>query len=134
MQLPQQLAALGIYPNPTPENWHSTLSESIGTQYDLTDRFRVRAGYYHHPKVIAQANFNPDLPDSSSNGVTTGFGFDITKRLTIDVAYSALFYDTRDITNTVSSGVISGIPATGSVNGKYKNFTNIGLVSLTYKF
>ena len=124
---PQQLAFLGLSANPTPQNWHSVWSESIGTQYAVTDRFRVRLGYYHHQSPIPSNTFNPDLPDSSSNGVTTGFGFDITKHLTIDVAYSAMFYATRDITNTVSSPY-------GSVNGKYQDFTNIGLVSLTYKF
>ena len=118
------LQALG-FTTPTPADWHSAWSESIGTQYAVTDRFRVRLGYYHHGMAIPDATFNPRIPDSNSNGYSTGFGFDITKRLTLDVAYSALFYDTRDITNTV---------AYGTVNGKYKNFTNIGLVSLTYKF
>ena len=123
---PQQLAFLSGSSS-TPEDWHSAFSESIGTQYAVTDRFRIRAGYFHHGKVVPSADFNPVIPDSSSNAVTTGFGFDLTKRLTIDVAYSAMFYDTRDITNTVSNPY-------GSVNGKYKDFTNIGLVSLTYKF
>ncbi len=121
----QQMIFFGAGTYPTPEDWHSAVSEAFGTQYDLTDRFRVRAGYYHHPRVIPQFTFNPNLPDSSSNGITAGFGFDLTKRLTLDVAYSALFYESRDINNTVASGTI---------NGKYSVFTNIGLVSLTYKF
>ena len=124
----QQLAFLGLGTNPTPADWHSAWSESIGAQYAVTDRFRVRLGYYHHEGVIPDATFNPELPDSNSNGYTTGFGFDITKRLTLDIAYSALFYDSRSITNSVSS--VFG----GNVDGKYKNSTNIGLVSLTYKF
>jgi len=116
----------------TPENWHSALSESIGTQYDLTDSFRVRVGYYHHRTPISSVNFNPVLPDSSSNAFTTGFGYDITKRLTIDVTYSGLIYQTRDIINSL----LSTIPPTGtySANGKYSQYINIGLVSLTYKF
>jgi len=114
--------------NPRPENWHSAWSESIGTQYAVTDRFRVRLGYYHHGRVVSGADFNPEIPDSNSNGYTTGFGYDLTKRLTLDVAYSALVYDSRNITNTVSN--VFG----GSVDGKYEQFINIGLVSLTYKF
>jgi len=125
---PQELAFLGLGVNPTPANWHSAWSESIGTQYAVTDRFRVRLGYYHHEGVIPDATFNPVIPDSNSNGYTTGFGFDITKNLTIDVAYNLLVYDTRTIINSVSSGF------GGNVDGKYSQYMNIGLVSLTYKF
>ncbi len=121
------LKALGVG-TPIPENWHSVWSESIGTQYAVTDRFRVRLGYYHIESPISDADFNPSIPDSNSNGYTTGFGFDITKHLTLDVAYSMLIYDSRTIINTVSSA--SG----GSVDGKYEQYVNIGLVSLTYKF
>ena len=113
---------------PVSENWHSSWTESIGTQYAFTNRFRGRLGYYHIGSPIPDATFNPRIPDSNSNGYTTGFGFDITKKLTLDVTYSMLVYDSRSIINTVSNA--SG----GSVNGKYEQYVNIGLVSLTYKF
>ena len=115
----------------TSADWRSAWSESIGTQYDVTDRFRVRLGYYHHEMVVPDATVNPNLPDSNANGYTTGFGFDITKRLTLDVAYAAQFYNSRNIVNSVASNAL--VPA-GTVDGKYREFVNIGLVSLTYKF
>ena len=52
----------------------------------------------------------------------------LLKNLTLDVTYSMLVYDSRSIINTVSNA--SG----GSVDGKYGQYVNIGLVSLTYKF
>jgi long-chain fatty acid transport protein len=115
--------------NRIPEDWHSEWAESIGAQYAVTDRFRLRLGYYHGgaAAVVPDADFNPSLPDSNCNGIATGFGFDITKRLTLDVAYSANFYTTRDIINTVSNPY-------GSVDGKYEQIVHMGLVSLTYKF
>jgi long-chain fatty acid transport protein len=125
---PQEAAFLGLGVNPTPADWHSAWSESIGTEYSVTDRFRVRLGYYHHEGVIPDATFNPAIPDSNSNGYTTGVGFDITKNLTIDIAYNLLVYDSRSIINSVSSGF------GGNVDGKYSQYMNIGLVSLTYKF
>jgi long-chain fatty acid transport protein len=123
---PGQLAFLNTG-NPTPENWHSAWSESIGTQYAVNDHFRVRLGYFHHGRVIANANLSPVLPDNNSNGYTSGFGYDLTKRLTLDVMYSALVYDSRNVTNTVSNPF-------GTVNGKYNEFINTAMVSLTYKF
>jgi len=125
---PAQLAFLTAGGSSIPEDWHSAWSESIGTQYDLTDRFRVRLGYYHHGRVVPAATFNPLILDSNSNGYTTGFGFDLTQRLTLDVAYSLGIYQTREITNHVLSNEFQ------TVNGKYSEYLNIGLVSLTYKF
>jgi long-chain fatty acid transport protein len=120
-----QAAFLTAGGSSTAENWHSAWSESIGTQYSVTDALRLRLGYYHHGRVVSDANFNPDIPDSNSNGYTAGFGYDFTKRLTLDVAYSALIYDSRTIINSVASG---------TVDGKYSQIVNIGLASLTYKF
>ena len=125
----QQSAFLGTWVNPTPANWHSAWSESIGTQYAVTDRFRVRLGYYHHEGVIPDATFNPEIPDSNSNGYTTGFGFDITKRLTLDVAYSVYLFMIREALLIQFQVVL-----VGTVDGKYSQYMNIGLVSLTYKF
>jgi len=125
---PQQSAFLGLSPNPITQNWHSAWSESVGAQYAVTDQFRVRAGYYHHQSPIPSNTFNPVIPDSSSNAFTVGFGYDLTKRLSIDLAYSGLVYRARDITNTVSNVF------TGTVNGKYSQYVHIGALSLTYKF
>jgi long-chain fatty acid transport protein len=124
---PLQLGFLNSGGNPTAENWHSAWSESVGAQYEVTDHFRVRLGYYHHQTPIPSANFTPVIPDSSSNGYTTGFGFDINKHLTIDVVYSLGVYQTRDVTNAT-------LTAENNINGKYSQYINIGLVSLTYKF
>ncbi len=124
------LVALGVG-TPTPQNWHSAWSESIGTQYDIADNFRVRLGYYHLGRVIPNATFNPNIPDSNSNGYTAGFGFDFNTHLTLDIAYSALIYDARTITNSVAS---TNAGVAGSVDGKYKQFVHMGLASLTYKF
>ncbi len=118
--------------NPRPENWHSAWSEAIGTQYDVNDNFRVRLGYYHKERAVPNANFNPVLPDGDSNGYSTGFGLDITKHLTLDLAYSILIYEPRRITNSVASSFAGGVP--GTVNGKYNQYVNVGIVSLTYKF
>jgi long-chain fatty acid transport protein len=113
--------------NRIPEDWHSEWSESLGAQYAVTDRFRLRLGYYHGggATVVPDADFNPSLPDSNCNGIATGFGFDITKRLTLDVAYSVNFYTARNIINSVAGG---------TVDGKYEQILHMGLVSLTYKF
>lgn len=114
--------------NPAPRDWKSVWSEAVGVEYAATDRLRLRGGYYHHQTPIGQDTWEPSLPDSNSHGITTGFGYDLTKSLSIDLAYSALMYEDRKIDNTV--GNASG----ANIDGKYKQIINMTLVTLTYKF
>jgi long-chain fatty acid transport protein len=124
---PTRLAVLNTG-NPAPRDWHSVWSQSVGAEYAATDHLRLRGGYYHHQSPIPQDTWDPNLPDSNSHGITTGFGYDITSSLTVDMAYSLLLYEPRKIDNTV--GNVFG----ANVDGKYKQIMNMGLITLTYKF
>ncbi len=112
--------------NPINHDWSSAWSEALGAEYAVNDRLRLRGGYYHHVSPIQTNNWDPNLPDADSHGITTGFGYDLNSHLTIDIAYSALLYEPRKINNAIGSPSI--------VSGKYTQFMNIGLVTLTYKF
>ena len=85
----------------------------------------MRTGFEHHQSPVPQANFDTDFPDLTSNAATFGLGYDITSKLTIDVAYVAAFEDTRKVSTTIGGGAL---------NGKYSGFANIGTLTLTYKF
>ncbi len=119
--------------NPQARDWTSVWSESLGVQYAVTYKFRIRAGYQHHQTPIPEATFDTEFPDSDSNAYTVGFGFDITKNLTIDLAYAAVVYESRNVVNTVGSA-FAGIGETFSLSGKYRAFVNIAEITLTYKF
>ncbi len=114
--------------NPAPRDWHSVWSQALGAEYAATDRLRLRGGYYHHASPIPQDTWEPNLPDSNSHGLTAGFGYDLSKNLTIDMAYSGLIFEPRKIDNTVSNA------GGGSVDGEYKQYMHVGLATLTYKF
>ena len=123
-----EVSVLGMG-NPQQRSWRSVWSESLGAEYSLTDNFRVRAGYEHHQTPVPKGTFDTAFPDSDSNAYTTGFGYDITKNLTFDVAYVAVFYESRSIGNTVAP-----LFGPGTLSGKYSEFVNIGTATLTYKF
>ena len=97
-------------------------------QYAVTDKFRVRTGYEHHQTPIPEATVDTEFPDSDSNAYSVGLGYDITKNLTIDIAYVADFYESRNVVNTVDQDLGANL------SGKYSAFVNIGTMSLTYKF
>ncbi len=121
---PSRLAVLNNG-NPVARDWQSVISAAVGAQYDVSDRFRVRGGYYHHQSPVPGDNWEPNLPDTVSHGITTGFGYDIRKDLTLDLAWSGIYYMPRDIDNTVNGG---------NNNGTYKQWTNLLYATMTYKF
>lgn len=114
--------------NPAPRDWKSVWSESIGVEYAATDRLRLRGGYYHHTTPIPGDTWDANLPDANSHGATTGFGYDLSKSLTLDVAYSFLYYEPRNVDNAVGNAFGANI------DGKYTQIMNIGMATLTYKF
>ncbi len=124
---PGRLAFLNAS-NPIDHHWHSAFSEAIGGEYAVNDRLRLRGGYYHHAHVVPQGTLSSSLPDSDSHGITTGLGYDFNKHLTLDIAYSGIIYKDRKVNNKVGSSVGANI------NGKYRQFTNIGMATVTYKF
>ena len=114
--------------NPASRDWKSAFSQAIGAEYAVSNRFRLRGGYYHHQTPIPQDTFEPNLPDSNSHGLTTGFGYDLNKNLTFDLAYSGLIYEKRKIDNNVGSS--SG----ASIDGAYRQFINVLLGTVSYRF
>lgn len=106
-------------------DWKDVFSFAIGTQYDLTSRFRLRTGYYYHDSPVPDSTWEPAIPDSESHGITFGFGYDVTEKLILDLACSGILYQKRRINNTVGSGLI---------NGEYRQYSFLAYGTLTYKF
>ena len=122
-----EIAVLGTG-NPQAREWHSVWSESLGVQYAVNDKLRLRTGYEHHQTPVPENTADSQFPDSDSDAVTFGVGYDITSRLTVDIAYVADFYQSRNVVNTVGNSVGA------FTSGKYSEFVNVGTFSLTYKF
>ncbi len=113
--------------NPVNKDWHSSWSMAMGAEYAMTDRLRLRSGYYIHQSPVNKATWDPSVPDSDSLGVTMGSGYDVTKNMTVDLAWSGIMYKVRKVNNDV------GKPGP-LMNGKYYQWTNIVAASATYKF
>jgi long-chain fatty acid transport protein len=135
---PLQLAQQGVLAinNPQSRNWHSVWSEAIGGEYSVNDNLRLRLGFIHHQSPIDNSNFDTTFADLNSNAVTTGIGFNLTHNITLDIAYVAVFAETRKV-NTTQGSVFtgdSGLIGNPTLNGTYTEFINIGSATLTYKF
>jgi long-chain fatty acid transport protein len=110
---------------PGSNDWQSAISAAVGLQYDITERFRVRTGYYHHQAPVPTNNWQANMSDAVSHGVTLGLGYDFTESLTLDLAWSGIYYMKREIDNTVAGGTI---------NGTYRQTCNLLYLTATYKF
>jgi long-chain fatty acid transport protein len=113
--------------NPTPKNWHSAYSCSLGAEYKLNDKWQLRVGYFYHQSPIAGANFDTSLPDSDSHSITTGLGYKFNKDMGLDLAYAGMFYNKRSVQNTVGSS--SG----ANINGDYKTFISVYMLTFSFK-
>jgi long-chain fatty acid transport protein len=109
--------------NPAPHDWSSAWSFATGFEYKMKDNVRLRSGYYYHTKVGPQDAYHPAIIDNPAHGIATGFGYDINPNLTLDMAYSFIIYQPRKVSTV-----------TASANGTYKEYTNVLMGSLTYKF
>jgi len=121
---PTRLAVLNDG-NPAPRDWRSVVSLALGAEYAVSERFRVRSGYYHHQSPVPENVWQASLPDSVSHGVTLGLGYDFTKSFTLDLAWSGIYYMEQEIDNQVAGGTI---------NGTYNQTCNLMYATATYKF
>ena len=69
---------------------------------------------------VPELTYSTEFPDSDSNAISFGLGYDITSRLTVDLAYVADFYESRNVVNADN-----GFGA--FTNGKYREFVNVGV-------
>ncbi len=114
--------------NPANRDWHSALSLGMGAEYKVAEKLRVRGGYYFHQSPVPEATWEPNMPDSNSHSVAAGMGYDITKSLTLDLTYSAMFYSARSVKNDIATNI------GGSIDAKYTQWTNMVMGTVTYKF
>jgi long-chain fatty acid transport protein len=117
--------------NPMPSNWRNSWSFAGGVNHKTTDRLELRGGLWYVPWTVPESAFNPAIADASRFGISTGFGFQLTSSLSVDAAYSAVFFHNRHVNNTLGSSM-TGI-ASYDINGVYKNFANLVALNLTYR-
>ena len=142
---------------PFPQNYRSGYTIMLGTEHkwlhpELLPNWEValRGGYWHSQAPTPDSAFNPSIPDADNHSISVGMGFlcgaggrflglvecgsareglFATKAIGIDLAYKALFYETRTV-----SGNANPIAVPGSVNGTYQTTYHIGSINLRVNF
>jgi len=128
--------------NPSVVSPRDAWTVATGANYKINEKWQARGGFWYVPHAVPESTFNPAYMDLSRYGISSGAGFSFTKNLTMDIAYSAVFFKKRHIHNSLGTTVTGipdpGIPALGvpsaDIDGSYKNFTNLLAFNFHYKF
>jgi len=104
----------------------------VGIEWKAQDNLRLRVGYNFDPSPVNAKNFTPALPLEDRHVFAVGAGYDLTKTLTVDVAY--MYVKQKDINQTVSTGpAILGNPQ-AIRNGRYESSAHLFGLSANYSF
>ncbi|MFO7720936.1 MAG: outer membrane protein transport protein [Gillisia sp.] len=84
---------------PDSENARNYKSSSVyrfGLQFDATERFTLRGGYYFDESPVQAGYFAPETPRNDSNNFTGGLSFNVNDRFAIDAAVLYSRFDEID--------------------------------------
>jgi long-chain fatty acid transport protein len=101
-------------------DWKDSLLIMVGMDYKLTDRFSLRGGYVYEQTNVPNRTLTPGDPDADQHYISVGFGYR-PGRWVIDAFYAIGFYVDRKADNAILSGT-------------YHSLTNLGGVSVGYRF
>ena len=107
-----------------PRHWDDTIVLRFGAEYWLNDRYAIRAGYIYDESPMPDETHGPELPTSTRNSITLGFGYK-WRNMQIDLAYAHLFIDDRTVTESERNP---------EAIGTYESEANIFGISLAYAF
>ncbi len=77
-------------------NYESASVYRFGLQFDATDRFTLRGGYYFDESPVQAGYFAPETPRNDSNNFTGGLSFNVNDRFAIDAAVLYSRFDEID--------------------------------------
>ncbi len=111
--------------NPRAFNPRKTLNFGLGFDHKCTDDFEGRAGVAYEAASQPETAFDPAFSDLPRYALTAGASYKISRALSADFAYEAVFFHGRSI--NAPSALGSGY------SGNFNNFANIISASLTYR-
>ncbi len=101
----------------------------FGLQYQATDAFTLRAGYYFDETPVEDGRFAPETPRNDSNGYTAGLTFKVGSRFEIDASFLYLHFSEVDASYDAYFENGNAVPFSGS----YKSSAFVPGLGVTYK-
>jgi len=97
-------------------SWNDTQFWSLGGEWDLSDKFTLRAGYAQDETPTHDATRTPRLPDNDRDLYSIGLTWQVTDAFSVDAAFQRITVDDPKIDVVSSSGSRLVGTAEGSAN------------------
>ncbi len=81
----------------TPQDWKDAFTMKIGGEYDINEKFDLRAGAYYDFSPVPDKTLAPITPDSDRIGLTGGLSFMPNDKLSVDAAVLLLLGKQRTV-------------------------------------
>jgi long-chain fatty acid transport protein len=109
------------------ENWRNTVAVSIGANYQLTPQLMLQGGAGFDQSPVTDQNRTTRIPDANRFPIGIGAQYEILPNLTLQVAYSHLFFPSAPTATqaTATSGVLIGT---------YSNAANTASFGVKWRF
>ncbi|NVO00634.1 MAG: transporter [Geobacteraceae bacterium] len=111
---------LAAFNNSDPKNWKDVWAYRLGTQYAVTPKMDLRAGYAYDKNPAPDSTLSPELPDADRHNFSLGSGFH-NEFASLDLAYMWVHWVDRTVSNVKESGT-------------FKSDAHIFSIAATYKF
>jgi len=111
-------------------NYKNSSTYRLGLQYQATDKFTFRIGWYYDQSPIQNGYFAPETPRNDSQGYTAGLTYQITPNLGVDLAF--LFLQFKEFNGSYDQYLEDGNKI--SFGGLYKNAVVAPSIGLNYNF
>jgi long-chain fatty acid transport protein len=106
----------------SPKNYEDTYLIRVGGEYTMGD-WQLRAGYLYDHTPAPTMYVEPLLPDANRNEVSVGLGYNLTKNISVDLAYMFIKFDQRKAVGTAVN-----------FDGTYSSSANLFAVDFGYSF
>jgi len=109
------VAQNAVQPNDvTLANWHGAVFASLGGEYQLNDRWKLRGGAGYDETPVPDTTRSPRIPDASRTWLAAGLSFALSPATAIDLSYGHLFNDDTPVALNVAQ---AGNALRGNLSG-----------------
>lgn len=112
-------------------DWDNAWFFAVGATWKPTERLVVRVGGAFDQTPVRNAVRTPRIPDTDRWWLATGLGWRITDALSLDIAYTHVFFDEAELRQR---GLTEGNLLRGDLDARYQNSIDIVSLGLRWQF
>jgi len=110
-------------------NYKNTWRFALGQNYQINDKWLVRAGVAFDQAPVDNEHRIARLPDNDRYWLAIGANYKVNEQFSVDAGYAHIFFKNMTIDQTFENPAL-----TGELKANYRGNANIIGVQLTYKF